>query len=204
MACSFRDSILSYINLLHCNNNCLSLFFFKSLILMLKSSFGDPMRPTSGRELDTISTISSPCHVPLLVSRKSIICNDLELIPQFPRSFNEFTYTWGSDQGICSWIVEWLPNPDGEGTMPSFPEIHPNWEIKCLMPGFFVCQFFSLTEKAPLDIFFQATSLYPSISATKIQDVILPSRIYARTLHENLASESVNSHCYSKFQKSFF
>ena len=162
------------------------------------------MRPTSGQELDTISTISSRCHVPLLVSRKSIICNDLELIPQFPRSFNEFTYTWGSDQGICSWIVEWLPNPDGEGTVPSFPEIHPKWEIKCLMPGFFVRQFFSLTKKNALDIFFQATSLYRSISTTKIQDVKLPSCTYTRTFHENGASESINSHCYSKFQKSFF
>lgn len=107
------------------------------------------MRPTSGQELDIVSTISSPCHVPLHVARKSIICNDLELIPQFPRSFNEFTYTWGSDQGICSWIVEWLPSPDGEGTMPSFPEIHPNWEINCLVPRFFCVSFFflSLTVK---------------------------------------------------------
>lgn len=205
MAGSIHDSILSYINLLHCDNNCANLFFFKEFnSYAKKSSFGDLMRPTSGWELATISTISSPCHVPLLVSRKSIICNDLELIPQFPRSFNEFTYTWGSDQGICSWIVEWLPNPDGEGTMPSFPEIHPNWEIKCLMPGFFVCQFFSLTKKTPLDISFQATSLYLRESATKIQDMILPSCICTRTLHGNLASESVNSHCYSKFQKSFF
>lgn len=132
------------------------------------------MRPTSGQELNIISTISSPCHVPLLVSRKSIICNNLELIPQFPRSFNEFTYTWGSDQGICSWIVEWLPSPDGEGTMPSFPEIHPNWEINCLMPGFSCVSFFFIKYKTRLDIFFQATFLKEKGLANKTALMYLP------------------------------
>lgn len=168
------------------------------------SSFGDLLRPTSGPELDTVSTISSPCHVSLLVSRKSIICNDLELISQFPGSFNAFTYTWGSDQGICSWIVEWLPSPDGEGTMPSLPEIHPNWEIKCLMPGFFCFNFFFINYNSLLDIFLQDTSftiLYLKKVEKKIQHVKLSSCIYARTSYENLTSESFNSHCLFKFKK---
>lgn len=169
-----------------------------------KSSFGDLLRPTSGPEVDTISTLSSPCHVSLLVSRKSIICNDLELISQFPRSFNAFTYTWGSDQGICSWIVEWLPSPDGEGMMPSLPEIHPNWEIKCLMPGFFFSIFCSLTitvfwtfsPKIPL-----FTILYLLKGREKDPVCKLSSCIYDMTSYENLASESINSHCFSKFNK---
>lgn len=74
--------------------------FFKEFKSYAKKiSFGDFLRTTSGPELET-TTISYLCHVYLLVCRKSIICSDLKLISQFPRSFNKFTYTWGSDQSI--------------------------------------------------------------------------------------------------------